>query len=115
MQEGPGLGAEKAERVAEGKKRQHKVRGATTSIVNGLSVGLKDVLVGLIRIKAQGDCYGSRHMLEAGRAHWRPNHLLFSQAVINTGCKTQLKDNTDAEPVTYCGSVGGVVVRGSLL
>lgn len=88
MQEGPGLGAEKAERAAEGKKRQHRVRGATASIVNGLSVGLEDVLVGLIGIKAPGDCYGSRHMLEAVRAHWSPRHLLFSQAVISTACKT---------------------------
>ena len=78
MQAGPGLGAEKAERAAEGKKRQHKVRGAATSIVNGLSGGLEDVLVGLIGIKAQGGCSGARHMQEAVRARWRPSRLRFS-------------------------------------
>ena len=115
MQEGPGLGAEKTEIAAEGKKRQQKVRGPTTSIVTCLSVGLEDALVGLIGIKAQGDCCGSRHMLEAVRVHWRPSHLLFSQAVINTGCKPQLKDNTDAESADVLWLCCGVVVRGSLL
>lgn len=80
MQEGPGLGAEKTERAAEGKKRQRKARGATTSIVNCLSAGLEDILVGLIGIKAQGDCCASRNMLEAVRAHWRLSHPVSSSS-----------------------------------
>lgn len=94
VQEGPGLGAEKTERAAEGKKRQQKVRGATTSIVNCLSAGLEDVLVGLIGIKAQGGCCASRNMLEAVRAHWGLSHPLSPQAVMNMRCKPQLEENT---------------------